>query len=85
MSPFKAKKHPMAGKPLSGADMILQILADQGVDTVFGYNGGAILPTYDAVFRFNAAHERSEQIQLVVPAQRTARRPFGTAWRIRYR
>ena len=34
--------------------MIVQVLADEGVDTIFGYSGGAILPTYDAVFRYNA-------------------------------
>ena len=34
---------------MSGADMIIQAMADEGVDTVFGYNGGAILPTAAAV------------------------------------
>ncbi len=36
---------------MSGADMLVQVLADEGVDTIFGYSGGAILPIYDAVFR----------------------------------
>ena len=31
--------------------MIVQVLVDEGVETIFGYSGGAILPTYDAVFR----------------------------------
>nr|WP_044043845.1 biosynthetic-type acetolactate synthase large subunit [Caballeronia insecticola] len=55
---------------MSGADIILRVLAEQGVDTVFGYSGGAILPTYDAVFRFNAMHadQPEQQIRLVVPA-----------------
>jgi acetolactate synthase-1/2/3 large subunit len=54
-----------------GADMIVQVLADEGVDTIFGYSGGAILPTYDAVFRFNDEHknERGESpMPLIVPA-----------------
>src|SRR5687768_5217738 len=60
-------KHALAGRKMTGADMVVQVLADEGVDTVFGYSGGAILPTYDAVFRHNA--ERPEQkINLVVPA-----------------
>jgi acetolactate synthase-1/2/3 large subunit len=63
-----APKHPLAGTTMSGADMILQVLADEGVDTVFGYSGGAILPTYDAVFRFNEGRAAGEQIRLVVPA-----------------
>jgi acetolactate synthase I/II/III large subunit len=64
------KRHPLAGKRMTGAEMMIQVLAQEGVDTVFGYTGGAILPTYDAIFRFNAEHEscRSEQIQLIVPA-----------------
>ena len=59
--------HPLAGQQMSGADMIVQVLADEGVDTIFGYSGGAILPTYDAVFRYNGAHPGNE-VRLVVPA-----------------
>ena len=43
-----ARQHPLAGATMNGADMIVQVLADEGVDTIFGYSGGAILPTYDA-------------------------------------
>ena len=51
---------------MTGADMLVQVLADEGVDTVFGYSGGAILPIYDAVFRFNQEHDSA--MPLVVPA-----------------
>jgi len=63
--------HPLAGKMLSGADTVVQVLADEGVETVFGYSGGAILPIYDAVFRYNDLHPvagRDAAMQLVVPA-----------------
>ena len=50
--------HELAGTKMTGADMVVQVLADEGVDTVFGYSGGAILPTYDAVFRHNAERPR---------------------------
>ncbi|NVH76930.1 biosynthetic-type acetolactate synthase large subunit [Paraburkholderia sp. JPY432] len=65
---------PSAGESMSGADIILRVLSEQGVDTVFGYSGGAILPTYDAVFRFNElhAHDPARQINLVVPANEQA-------------
>ena len=65
--PEAALRHPLAGTTMSNADMIVQVLADEGVDTVFGYSGGAILPTYDAVFRYNANHPK-EEIRLIVPA-----------------
>ncbi len=58
--------HPLTGHTLSGADMIVQVLADEGVDTVFGYSGGAILPTYDAIFRYNL--ENHDRMPLIVPA-----------------
>nr|WP_020065384.1 biosynthetic-type acetolactate synthase large subunit [Paraburkholderia caledonica] len=59
---------------MSGADIILRVLAEQGVDTLFGYSGGAILPTYDAVFRFNESHAArpERQIKFVVPANEQA-------------
>ena len=63
-------KPRLAGETMSGADIILRVLSEQGVDTVFGYSGGAILPTYDAVFRFNEMQKDNpeRQINLVVPA-----------------
>jgi acetolactate synthase I/II/III large subunit len=45
----------MAGTPngelMSGAEIVLKALADQGVSTVFGYPGGAVLPIYDEFFQ----------------------------------
>lgn len=58
--------HPLSGQELSGAEIIVQVLADEGVDTVFGYSGGAILPTYDAIFRYNQEHD--DRVSLTVPA-----------------
>ena len=62
--------HPLAGQRMSGARMIMQVLADEGVTAIFGYSGGAILPTYDAVFLYNeqAARVGEPQIPLIVPA-----------------
>jgi acetolactate synthase-1/2/3 large subunit len=58
--------HPKAGAGMTGAEMLVQVLADEGVDTIFGYSGGAILPIYDAVFRYNLEHAAS--MPLIVPA-----------------
>jgi acetolactate synthase-1/2/3 large subunit len=41
----------MHGRELSGAEIIVKALVDLGVDTVFGYPGGAVLPIYDALFK----------------------------------
>ncbi len=61
--------HPLAGRKMSGAEMIIQVLADEGVDTIFGYSGGAILPTYDAVFLYNQEHAKDGRaMPLIVPA-----------------
>jgi acetolactate synthase-1/2/3 large subunit len=67
---FSSTAHPLAGKSMSGAEMIIQVIADESVDTVFGYSGGAILPTYDAIFVYNqeAVREGRSQMPLIVPA-----------------
>ena len=41
-------------KMLSGADLILKVLENQGVEVIFGYPGGAVLPIYDAIFKNNS-------------------------------
>ena len=38
-------------RAMTGAEMVLQVLADQGVEHIFGYPGGAVLPIYDALFQ----------------------------------
>ena len=36
---------------MTGAEMVIAALADQGVEHLFGYPGGAVLPIYDALFQ----------------------------------
>jgi acetolactate synthase-1/2/3 large subunit len=40
-------------REMTGAEMVIQALADQNVEHVFGYPGGAVLPIYDAIFSQN--------------------------------
>jgi acetolactate synthase-1/2/3 large subunit len=40
-------------RQMTGAQIVVQALKDQGVDTVFGYPGGAVLPIYDEIFQQN--------------------------------
>jgi acetolactate synthase I/II/III large subunit len=68
--PPRPAAHPLAGTRMSGARMIMEVLADEGVTAIFGYSGGAILPTYDAVFLYNeeCGCTGRRQIPLIVPA-----------------
>jgi acetolactate synthase I/II/III large subunit len=40
-------------RQMTGAKMVVQALKDQGVDVIFGYPGGAVLPIYDEIFQQN--------------------------------
>src|SRR6266436_365411 len=48
------KERVMSAEPICGADIVIKALVDQGVDVVFGYPGGAVLPIYDALFKQNS-------------------------------
>ncbi len=72
LQPSAPSPHPRAGQTMTGSEMIVQVLADEGVDTIFGYSGGAILPTYDAIFRWNSEQPEPARggrpMPLIVPA-----------------
>ena len=63
-------EHPLAGQTMTGAQMVMQAVADEGVTSIFGYSGGAVLPIYDAVFLYNEEQVRRNrrQLPLIVPA-----------------
>ncbi|GLQ06426.1 acetolactate synthase 3 large subunit [Sneathiella chinensis] len=44
----------MANQEMTGAEIVIQALVDQGVEVIFGYPGGAVLPLYDALFKQNS-------------------------------
>jgi acetolactate synthase I/II/III large subunit len=44
------------GHKMKGAELVLQVLQQQGVDTIFGYPGGAIMPIYDALYQSPVKH-----------------------------
>jgi acetolactate synthase-1/2/3 large subunit len=41
---------------MKGAELVLQVLQQHGVDTIFGYPGGAIMPIYDALYQSDVKH-----------------------------
>ena len=54
---------------LNGAEIVIECLKEQGVDTVFGYPGGAILNVYDALYEHSneirhilTSHERGQHV-----------------------
>ena len=69
IQPKLHQPHPLSGTTMNGADMMVQVLADEGVRTLFGYSGGAILPTFDAVFRYNRANREDgkDPMPIIVP------------------
>ncbi len=50
-SPLGKKLNKNHNQTMSGAEMVIEALVEQGVDTIFGYPGGAVLPIYDAIFQ----------------------------------
>jgi acetolactate synthase-1/2/3 large subunit len=46
-------KNAANGAEMSGADVVIRALKDQGVKHIFGYPGGAVLPIYDSLFQDN--------------------------------
>lgn len=53
MSKFKDKTEHLIGNEMSGAEILVNALKAEGVDTIFGYPGGAVLPIYDALYGQN--------------------------------
>ena len=51
-----ANAHLTAPTRLTGAEIVWATLVGEGVETVFGYPGGAILPVYDALRKFPIHH-----------------------------
>lgn len=47
------KAKPSKKEPISGSEAVIHSLLSEGVDTIFGYPGGAIMPIYDALFKFD--------------------------------
>ena len=43
----------MSTEPMNGSQILLKALTEQGVDVIFGYPGGAVLPIYDELFKQN--------------------------------
>ena len=39
-------------KNISGAEAVIHCLLEEGVDILFGYTGGAIMPVYDELYKF---------------------------------
>jgi acetolactate synthase I/II/III large subunit len=51
---MSATVQPPETRLMSGAEIVLRALKEQGVEVIFGYPGGAVLPLYDALFQQNA-------------------------------
>ncbi len=61
----KATSADTADREMTGADMVIEALADQGVEHIFGYPGGAVLPIYDALFQQSNRLQLCDSIPIV--------------------
>jgi acetolactate synthase I/II/III large subunit len=52
-SETKAEADKQDKKPISGSEVLLRSLVAEGVETIFGYPGGAIMPVYDALYHYS--------------------------------
>ena len=62
---------------LRGAEILLQCLQREGVDTIFGYPGGAVLPIYDALYNSDIRHILARHEQGAVHAADAYARATG--------
>lgn len=63
----------ITNEPKTGADLLVESLINEGVDTLFGYPGGAVLPIFDALYKAKgsfhqilARHEQGPSMLLKV-------------------
>ncbi|PHN01792.1 biosynthetic-type acetolactate synthase large subunit [Flavilitoribacter nigricans] len=49
---FNTKPSPVSKPQINGAEAVLRCLIAEGVDTIFGYPGGAIMPVYDELYHY---------------------------------
>src|SRR5688572_23596630 len=49
---METERSPQAKEKISGSEILLRSLVSEGVKTIFGYPGGAIMPVYDALYHF---------------------------------
>ena len=69
---------------LNGSEIIVECLKEQGVDTVFGYPGGAILNVYDALYKHSdeithilTSHEQGHHTPLMVMQEQLEKLEFA--------
>ena len=66
----------MATQRISGSEAVIKSLLEEGVDTIFGYPGGAIMPIYDALYDYDqqVTHylTRHEQARINRPHDKAA-------------
>ena len=63
---------------LNGAQILIKALQEQGVDTIFGYPGGAVLEIYDALKEMNLPKQASHISDVGKGKRKTA---YGFIWR----
>ena len=56
-------------KKMKGSEALLEALINEGVDTIFGYPGGQIIPVYDALYNYTEGKNRRLRHVLVLTSK----------------
>ena len=70
----------MTKEVITGSEALMRALRDEGVKTIFGYPGGAIMPVFDALYGYTRGENKTFNHILVRHEQAAAHAAEGTRW-----
>jgi len=74
---MRSEPQERPGEPMTGGEMVIESLKHLGIETVFGYPGGAILPIYDALYDSGIEHVLTRHEQAAIHAAEGYARATG--------
>ncbi len=81
MAPETVNEQQQTDQPKDGSAVLIQALKDQGVEVIFGYPGGAVLPIYDALYKNPISHVLARHEQGAIHAAEGYARVSGKTGR----
>ena len=53
---------------ISGSEAVIKCLLEEGVDIIYGYPGGAIMPVYDELYKYQDKIQEIKQLEALTPS-----------------